>query len=224
MRPVRSYVLRQGRITVAQQKALEELWPEYGIVDDAGHIDQALLFGRDAPLVLEIGFGDGEATWRMARDEPEKNFIGVEVHLPGVGHLLRRLAAHDIGNVRIAQADAVEFISDRIDDFCLAGVRIWFPDPWPKKRHHKRRLIQPEFIRALGNAIKPGGVLHMATDWEHYAEQMREVADASTQFDNLAGSGCYSPDRADRPETKFERRGLRLGHEVRDLLYRRRAG
>jgi tRNA (guanine-N7-)-methyltransferase len=223
-RRVRSFVRRAGRVTSAQARALAQLWPRFGIETPEDQLDLAALFGRDAPRICEIGFGDGQALAELALRQPENDFIGIEVHEPGIGHLLLNIERYGLHNVRIIRHDAIEVLESWLPAASLDRVHVFFPDPWPKKRHHKRRLIQPGFIRALGNAIKPGGVLHMATDWEHYAEQMREVVNASTQFDNLAGSGCYSPDRADRPETKFERRGLRLGHEVRDLLYRRRAG
>jgi tRNA (guanine-N7-)-methyltransferase len=221
-RPVRSYVLRKGRLTPAQARALEELWPRYGIDPGEGHIEAHRLFGRAAPLLVEVGFGNGEATWRMARDEPGHDFIGIEVHPPGVGHLLQALEANGIGNVRIARSDAVDFIAARLEDHCLAGVRIWFPDPWPKKRHHKRRIIQPDFIALLARKLAPGGILHLATDWQPYADHMLSVLECADDFENLSPRGDYCEKPRWRPDTKFERRGERLGHVVRDLLYRRR--
>ena len=220
-RPIRSYVLRQGRLTDAQKRALSDLWPRYGIEPGQSLLDFAELFGRSSPLVVEIGFGDGEATWRMARDEPEKDFIGIEVHQPGVGHLLRILEIEGIENVRIACTDAVEFIRDRLPDAGLAGVRIWFPDPWPKKRHHKRRIIRPDFVGLLARKMARGTVLHLTTDWQPYAEHMLEVMEAARDFKNLSPGGDYSVKPAWRPVTKYERRGERLGHETRDLLFRR---
>jgi tRNA (guanine-N7-)-methyltransferase len=179
------------------------------------------LFGRQAPVIVEIGFGNGEATWRVARDYPEENFIGVEVHRPGVGHLLLALREHGVSNVRIACQDAVEFLCDFVPRASLAGVRIFFPDPWPKKRHHKRRLIQPAFVEALAVVMAPGAILHLATDWEPYAEHMTDVLAGSTAFLNRAEQGAFSPRPEWRPETRYERRGRRLGHPVYDLLYER---
>lgn len=223
-RRVRSFVRRAGRVTSAQARALAELWPRFGVETPEGQLDLQALFGRDAPRICEVGFGDGQALAELALRQPENDFIGIEVHEPGIGHLLLNIERHGLQNVRIIRHDATDVLESWLPTGSLDRVHVFFPDPWPKKRHHKRRLIQPDFIGSLARAIRPGGILHMATDWEPYAEQMRDVADASAQFDNLSGAGCYSGDRADRPETKFERRGLRLGHEVRDLLYRRRAG
>jgi tRNA (guanine-N7-)-methyltransferase len=223
-RRVRSFVRRAGRVTSAQARALAELWPRFGVETPEGQLDLQALFGRDAPRICEVGFGDGQALAELALRQPGNDFIGIEVHEPGIGHLLLNIERHGLNNVRIIRHDATDVLESWLPTGSLDRVHVFFPDPWPKKRHHKRRLIQPDLIGSLARAIKPGGILHMATDWEPYAEQMRDVADASAQFDNLSGAGCYSEDRADRPETKFERRGLRLGHEVRDLLYRRRAG
>lgn len=223
-RRVRSFVRRAGRVTSAQARALAELWPRFGVETPEGQLDLQAVFGRDAPRICEVGFGDGQALAELALRQPENDFIGIEVHEPGIGHLLLNIERHGLQNVRIIRHDATDVLESWLPTGSLDRVHVFFPDPWPKKRHHKRRLIQPDFIGSLARAIRPGGILHMATDWEPYAEQMRDVADASAQFDNLSGAGCYSGDRADRPETKFERRGLRLGHEVRDLLYRRRAG
>ena len=219
-RPVRSFVLRKGRLTAAQARALEELWPKFGIDQDSGNPDLNRLFDRIAPLVIEIGFGNGEATWRMARDEPEKNFIGIEVHKPGVGHLLQALETHGIDNVRIAREDAVEFIGDRIEDAGIDEVRIYFPDPWPKKRHHKRRIIQAAFLDLLARKLKPGALLHLATDWQPYAEYMLEVTGAHPAFENLSATADYVPRPDWRPETKYELRGERLGQPSRDILLR----
>jgi tRNA (guanine-N7-)-methyltransferase len=214
-------VLRQGRLTEAQKRALTDLWPSYGIDPGPSLLNHAELFGRTAPLVVEIGFGNGEATWRMARDEPEKDFIGIEVHEPGVGHLLRALESGGIGNVRIARTDAVEFIRDRIPARGLDGVRIWFPDPWPKKRHHKRRIIQPDFVALLAGKMASNAILHLATDWQPYAGHMLEVLASAGEFENLSPAGSYCPKPGWRPATKYERRGNRLGHETRDLMFRR---
>ena len=220
-RPIRSYVLRGGRLTAAQQNALDELWPHYGIDHHETVLDFDDYFERLAEVIVEIGFGNGESTWRMAQLEPDINFIGVEVHEPGVGHLLMALDANDISNVRIAREDAVPFLQPRIPPGSLAGVRIYFPDPWPKKRHHKRRIIQPDFVRQLARSLKPGGILHLATDWQPYADHMLEVMQASPDFRNLSASGDYCERPGWRPHTKYEERGKRLGHDVRDMLFER---
>jgi len=220
-RNIRSFVLRKGRLTVAQQHALDELWPHYGIERRKTVLDFDDHFDRPADVIVEIGFGNGESTWQMAQQEPEKNFIGIEVHEPGVGHLLMRLEEHAIDNVRIACEDAVPFFQQRIATASLAGVRIYFADPWPKKRHHKRRIIQPEFVSDLARCIKKGGILHLATDWQAYADHVLEVMQASPDFVNLSATGdcCERPDW--RPYTKYEARGEGLGHEVRDMLFQR---
>jgi tRNA (guanine-N7-)-methyltransferase len=220
-RPIRSFVLRGGRLTAAQQNALDELWPHYGIEQHETVLDFDDYFDRPADVIVEIGFGNGESTWRMALQEPENNFIGIEVHEPGVGHLLMALDANDVENVRIAREDAVPFLQHRIPPGSLAGVRIYFPDPWPKKRHHKRRLIQPGFISEIARCMAADGILHLATDWQPYADHMLEVLDASPDFVNLSPSGNYCERPEWRPHTKYEQRGERLGHEVRDLLYQK---
>jgi len=220
-RNIRSFVLRKGRLTVAQQLALDELWPHYGIERTDTLLDFDDHFDRPGEVIVEIGFGNGESTWRMAQQEPEKNFIGIEVHEPGVGQLLMALEKHEIENVRIACEDAVPFLKSRIAEGSLAGVRIYFADPWPKKRHHKRRIIQSEFVALLARCIARDGILHLATDWQPYAEHILEVMQSNPDFVNLSPTGdyCETPDW--RPRTKYEKRGERLGHEVRDLLYQR---
>ena len=220
-RNIRSFVLRKGRLTTAQQHALDELWPHYGIEPGETMLDFDDHFGRSADVIVEIGFGNGESTWQMARAEPEKNFIGIEVHQPGVGQLLMALDEHAIENVRIACEDAVPFLQKRIATGSLAGVRIYFADPWPKKRHHKRRIIQPEFVEELARCLAKDGILHLATDWQPYAEHVLEVMRSNTEFSNLSASGDYCERPDWRPYTKYEKRGQRLGHEVRDLLYQR---
>jgi tRNA (guanine-N7-)-methyltransferase len=222
LRPIRSYVLRQGRLTDAQALALETLWPEFGIGDGLQPLDCRAAFGRAAPLVVEIGFGDGSATWRMAQAEPDKNFIGIEVHMPGVGRLLRALADRHIENVRIAAVDAVPFIRERLATDSISEVRIYFPDPWPKKRHHKRRLVQTGLLDLLADRMRPGAILHLATDWEDYAEHMLAVLCAHPAFENLSPGNKPDQRPAWRPLTKYERRGDRLGHQTRDLVFRRR--
>lgn len=219
-RRIRSFVRREGRITRGQQRALDELWPKYGIAADS-LIDLDRLFGRAAPRTLEIGFGNGEALARMAELQPEHDFIGIEVHRPGVGHLLRLLEERAIENVRIYNADAVQVIEECLPDDSLDRVLLFFPDPWHKKRHHKRRIVQTEFADLLARKIKPGGILHMATDWQDYAEHMLAVMQASGDFRKCAGTGEYSPRPEYRPVTKFEQRGRRLGHDVWDLVFER---
>lgn len=219
---IRSFVRRGGRLTEGQERALRALWPRYGVDITDTPVDWSAVFGRRAPLVLEIGFGNGEATWRMARAEPEHDFIGVEVHPPGVGHLLMALEREAIDNVRVVRADAVEVLSDSIAPASLSQVRIYFPDPWPKKRHHKRRLVQAPFVELLASRIRCGGLLHLATDWADYAEQMLTVLRDHFAFSNLAASDAYIETPDWRPQTKFQRRGERLGHQVFDLLFMRR--
>jgi tRNA (guanine-N7-)-methyltransferase len=220
-RPIRSYVLRAGRIGPGQARALSELGPRFVVPFDARPLDAARTFGRDAPLIVEIGFGMGHATVAFAAARPDVNLLGVEVHAPGVGSLLAQIDAATLGNVRIVQHDAVEVIASMIASASLAGVHLFFPDPWPKKRHHKRRLIQAPFAAMLGQRLAPGGYLHLATDWEDYAQQMREVLDAVPGLVNSAGAAGFVTRPDSRPVTKFESRGLRLGHVVRDLVYRK---
>jgi tRNA (guanine-N7-)-methyltransferase len=220
-RNIRSFVLRKGRLTSAQQHALDELWPHYGIERGSTVLDFADHFERPADVILEIGFGNGDSTWQMAQNEPEKNFIGIEVHKPGVGHLLMALEEHDIENVRIACEDAVPFLQQRMSAESLSGVRIFFADPWPKKRHHKRRIIQSEFVSQLARCMAKDAILHLATDWQPYADHMLEVMQTSADFVNLSPTDDYCERPDWRPYTKYEARGERLGHEVRDLLYQR---
>jgi len=214
-RTVRSYVLRQGRVTAAQQRALAELMPAYGIEFKDELLRPAAVFGREAPLVLEIGSGMGETTARIARETPGTDFIAVEVHGPGVGSLLKLTAKEQLKNVRVIRHDALEVLEKMIPDGALAGIHLFFPDPWPKKRHHKRRLVQPAFAALAARKLAPGGYLHAATDWEDYASQMVEVlmAEPGLRREN---------DPHARPSTKFELRGLKLGHKVHDYLFRRR--
>jgi len=222
-RPVRSFVRRAGRLTDGQRRALEELLPRLGIPPGGGVLDFRELFGNDRAVILEIGFGNGDVTWRVAQANPDQNFLGVEVHEPGVGRLLLALERERIDNVRVACVDAVTLLRDRITPRSLDGVRIFFPDPWPKKRHHKRRLVQPQFLALLASRMKSGAILHLATDWGPYAEHMLDVLYESPYFENLSesGGGCERPEW--RPRTKYEMRGERLGHGVTDLLLRRTA-
>ncbi len=223
-RPIRSFVRREGRITDGQRRALAELLPRYGVGPGEAPLDFVALFGRDAPVHLEIGFGNGEALAAMAAAHPQNNYLGIEVHRPGVGALLRRIEAEDLANVRVACTDAREFLERRIPDGGLSAVYIFFPDPWHKKRHHKRRLVQVEFAELLARRLKPGGLLHLATDWEDYAQHMLTVLAAVEAFENTAQPGPFTPRPEERTLTRFERRGHRLGHGVRDLVFRRRAG
>jgi tRNA (guanine-N7-)-methyltransferase len=218
-RGIRSFVLRQGRMSPAQQRALDTLLPRWGIPFSSTPLDFAVVFGRRAPVVLEIGFGMGDTTAQIALAHPELDFVGVEVHAPGVGALLRRLDADGSANVRVIRHDAVEVVRDMIRPDSLAGIHVFFPDPWPKKRHHKRRLLQPAFVALLAARLARGGYLHVATDWEDYAEQILGVLSAEPRLANTVDD--YAPRPAYRPLTKFEQRGLRLGHGVRDLVFRR---
>lgn len=215
-RTVRSYVLRQGRVTGAQERALAELMPAYGIAYREEALDPKVVFGRAAPLVLEIGSGMGETTARIARERPDTDFIAVEVHAPGVGSLLKLIEKDRLGNVRVIRHDALEVLEHMIPDASLAGIHLFFPDPWPKKRHHKRRLVQPAFAALAARKLAPGGTLHAATDWEDYASQIAEIlmAEPALRREN---------DPPTRPATKFELRGLKLGHKVHDFVFRRRS-
>jgi tRNA (guanine-N7-)-methyltransferase len=220
-RAIRSFVKRGGRITPAQQRALTEHWPAFGIDFTGRPLDFRDAFGRLAPVTMEIGFGDGVSLVALAQAHPERNFLGVEVHAPGVGHCLLAAAAAQLANLRVVQHDAVELLALSVAPASLDEVLILFADPWPKKRHHKRRLIQPEFVALLASRLAPGGRLRLATDWEPYAAWMLEVLGASPEFRNMASTGGFLPDRADRASTKFERRGAGLGHTVRDLEFER---
>jgi tRNA (guanine-N7-)-methyltransferase len=219
-RSIRSYVLRQGRVTEAQARAVERLMPVYGIAFSPAPLDLAQAFGRRAPKILEIGFGMGETTAAIAQAHLESDYLGIEVHTPGVGALLRHVDTLGLTNVRVIQHDAVEVVDRMIAPGTLDGVHAFFPDPWPKKRHHKRRLLQPEFVRLLATRMKSGAYLHAATDWEDYAAQMLEVLSAEPLLENTATG--FAPRPEGRPLTKFETRGTRLGHGVWDLVFRRR--
>jgi tRNA (guanine-N7-)-methyltransferase len=218
-RTIRSFVVRTGRATAAQQRALNELWPHYGVQFAPAPLDLDRLFGRHAPRMLEIGFGTGAALHSFAQAHPEMDCLGVEVHPPGVGHLLLELQARAINNCRVIAHDAVEVLSLQLPPASLALIHIFFPDPWPKKRHHKRRLIQPAFTELLAQALVPGGVVRLATAWEPYAQHMNLVLQATAGLRNLANAGAFSERPALRPVTRFERRGTRLGHAVWDLAY-----
>ena len=217
--PIRSYVLRQGRFSPGQQRAYGELLPRFGIPYAPQPLDFKAIFGRDAPVVAEVGFGMGETTARIAAENPGIDYLGIEVHRPGVGSLLRQLDERGLTNVRVVQHDAVEVLRDMVPPGSLAGVHVFFPDPWPKKRHHKRRLLQPAFAALLAGRLRPGGHVHVATDWQEYAEHVLAVLSSTPGLRNTARD--FAPRPPTRPETKFERRGLRLGHGVWDIVFER---
>jgi tRNA (guanine-N7-)-methyltransferase len=221
-RRIRSFVLRMGRMTAGQQRAMNVLWPQFGVEYSADVIDLDKLFGRSAPRLIEIGFGTGEALFAYAQAHPEVDCLGIEVHRPGAGHLLLQVESASLSNVRASCHDAVEVLTYQIPPGSIDAIHIFFPDPWHKARHHKRRLIQPAFASLLARALKPGGMLRLATDWQHYAEHMRAVLDVHTDFVNTAGDAGYAARADERPLTRFERRGHRLGHGVWDMAYRRR--
>lgn len=219
-RPIRSYVLRQGRVSNAQKRAHDTLLPRYGIEYRDALLDLDQVFGRNAPRILEIGCGMGETTVAIAAAHPGTDYIGIEVHTPGVGSLLKQIDAAGLGNVRVIQHDAVAVLQQMIAPACLDGIHIFFPDPWPKKRQQKRRLIQPPFIALAASRLKPGGYLHAATDWQEYAEQILAVLGAEPGLVNTAAG--YADKPVYRPQTKFETRGLKLGHGVWDIVFRRK--
>ncbi|MEA5446123.1 tRNA (guanosine(46)-N7)-methyltransferase TrmB [Gammaproteobacteria bacterium AB-CW1] len=222
-RPIRSFVRREGRLTPAQARAMEELFPRYGLAFEPRPVDWAALFRRQAPVTMEIGFGNGELLATLAAQHPDRNFLGIEVHRPGVGRLLNQLEEEGLDNVRVSTHDAVEVLREQIAEASLDRLLIFFPDPWPKKRHHKRRLVQPGFAEMAARRLAPGGRLHLATDWEDYKNHILEVLDACPLLENTAGPGGTVPRPDDRPVTHFERRGQRKGHGVWDLVYTRRA-
>ncbi len=219
-RTIKSYVLRQGHLSDSQAGAIAQLMPKWGIPFSEEIIDLNTLFGRATPKILEIGFGMGVATAQIAQTLPEKDFIAIEVHSPGVGNLLKLIEEHQISNLKVIQHDAVEVLEKMIADQSLDGIHIYFPDPWPKKRHHKRRLIQLPFIEQLAPKLKAGGYLHLATDWEEYAEQMLAVLNEHPELENTVEG--FAPKPSYRPETKFEARGLRLGHGIWDIVFSRK--
>lgn len=221
LRKIRSFVLREGRLTKGQQRSLDLFWPVMGLAHQATPYDLATVFGRSAPTVLEIGFGMGKSLVEMAKAAPEKNFIGIEVHKPGVGACLGDAESQGVTNLRLFEHDAVEILRDSIADGSLDTVQLFFPDPWHKKRHHKRRIVQAEFVQMIRQKLKVGGVFHMATDWENYAEHMLEVMMAAEGYQNQAEDQRYVPRPDHRPLTKFENRGVKLGHGVWDLMFER---
>ena len=221
LRPIRSFVRREGRITPAQQRALKDWWSRYGIEADAAPIDFARVFARAAPVVLEIGFGNGAALAAAAAAHPEIDYLGIEVHRPGAGSLLRRLSAQGSGNVRVMLADAKEVLAARIPDAALSAVHLFFPDPWPKQRHHKRRLVQPDFAALVARKLVPGGYFHLATDWRDYAEQMASVLSRTSGLIDVSGLEQFKSLAVLRTSTRFEQRGRKLGHGVWDQVFQR---
>jgi len=220
-RAVRSFVVRAGRMTAAQERAWTELWPRYGIETGNALLDLRAIFGRDAPVTLEIGFGNGESLIALAAAHPERDFLGLEVHRPGVGHLMLRAEELGLTNVRAVCRDAVEVLQQCMAPGSLDEVLLYFPDPWPKKRHHKRRIVQPEFVALVASRLREGGTFRMATDWQPYSVHMLEVASGCARLRNASPDGGFVPRPDSRPLTRFERRGQRLGHGVWDLAFTR---
>ena len=219
---IRSYVVRAGRMTDGQRNAFEKSWSTYGLKLADGAIDTDTVFGRSGPKVLEIGFGMGDSLLQMAAAEPATDFIGIEVHPPGVGTIMNIAQSEGISNLRVYLADANDVLEECFPPQSIDRLQLYFPDPWHKKKHNKRRIVQPQFVQLVREKLRPGGLLHMATDWQHYAEQMLEPLDEAEGFETIAGIGQYSPRPDYRPMTKFEKRGERLGHGVWDLIYKKR--
>ena len=219
MRQIKSFVRREGRASLSQTKALEHFWSEYGVDYQEQHLNLEKLFENAHPVVLEIGFGMGASLAETVRLQPKTNFLGIEVHRPGVGTFLKAVAADQLTNIKVLNYDAVEVLKNMMPNDALDKVQIFFPDPWPKKKHHKRRIIQPEFVKVIAQKLKAGGVLHLATDWQNYAEHMLGVLENTDGLTNCANENQYCPRPADRPLTKYEQRGQRLGHGVWDLLF-----
>ncbi|MGZ5010898.1 MAG: tRNA (guanosine(46)-N7)-methyltransferase TrmB [Methylobacter sp.] len=217
---IRSFIRRQGRITQGQQLALDNHWDRYCLDPNADY-DFSQVFGRTAPLIVEIGFGAGDSLAKMAAANPDNDYIGIEVHRPGVGHLMLLLDQQGLTNVRIYCHDAIEIIERKVADNSLTGVHLFFPDPWPKKKHHKRRIVRPSFVELLTRKLQPGGYFHAATDWQNYAESMLEVLSADTRISNSSNTNDYCERPEYRPLTKFEQRGIRLGHGVWDLIFKK---
>lgn len=218
-RTIRTFVMRTGRITPSQQKALATLWPRYGLEANGQQLNFTDIFGRTAPVTLEIGFGMGDTLITMARNNPERDFLGIEVHLPGVGRTLAQIDEHELTNLRVMREDALEILRQQIPNATLDRIQVFFPDPWHKKKHHKRRLVQPETIALFAQKQVAGGFLHLATDWQPYAQAMLEVMSAQTDYHPAPGLCAQRPEF--RPETRFEQRGHRLGHAVSDLIFER---
>lgn len=218
-RTIKSFILRQGRLTQGQQRALDELWPVFGIDYQDTALDFERVFGNNQPVVLEIGFGNGESLLQMAAENPDQNFVGIEVHRPGVGHLLHLIGEQGLQNLRVMNHDAIDILQNQIADHSLSRVQLFFPDPWHKKKHNKRRIVQTAFLDLLATTLKANGQIHFATDWEPYAVHMMQTLEQHKQFANTQPANQFTPKPAYRPETKFERRGQRLGHGVWDLVF-----
>ena len=221
LRTIKTFVLRTGRMTESQRRAYDALWPQWGLDYEPELLDFATLYGNDHPVIFEIGYGMGHSLSAMGQGNPEINYLGTEVHTPGVGRLLNEIDAHGLTNIRTYSHDALEILKHCIPDNSLQGLLLFFPDPWHKKKHHKRRMVQEPFAELVYQKLQPGGFLHMATDWQHYAEQMMQVLTAAKGFENTSGPENYSPRPDYRTLTKFERRGHRLGHGVWDLIFRK---
>ena len=222
-RTIKSYVVRSGRMTPGQEKAYQENWSQFGVEADGRMLDFQQLYGRNAPVILEIGFGMGDSLFEMAVNNPHNNYLGIEVHKPGVGRLLGNIKKQALTNLKVMKSDAVEVLSKQIPDESLSAVYLFFPDPWHKTRHHKRRIVQDDFIQLVRQKLQPGGQFHMATDWQNYAEHMLEHMQRAEGFENASTDGTYIPRPDYRPITKFERRGERLGHGVWDILFTKTA-
>ncbi|MBS0286580.1 MAG: tRNA (guanosine(46)-N7)-methyltransferase TrmB [Proteobacteria bacterium] len=221
-RPIRSYVVRQGRSSKSQQQARDLYWQQYGLNLSEGFCGWPAVFGRDAARVLEIGFGMGDTLITLAKAHPEMDFIGIEVHPPGVGRCLVQAQAHGLTNLKLYAEDALSVLEEAIPDGSLDKVLLYFPDPWPKKKHHKRRIVQSNFVNLVAQKLKPGGVFHMATDWQAYADHMLAILEACPALRNTFGKSTFAPSQYLRPLTKFEARGQKLGHDIWDLVYERR--
>ncbi|HED34583.1 MAG TPA: tRNA (guanosine(46)-N7)-methyltransferase TrmB [Gammaproteobacteria bacterium] len=222
IRTIRSFVKREGRLTPGQQQALESLWPTFGIDFTDEILDLKTLFGREAETIIEIGFGNGDSLWQMAQARPDINHLGIEVHRPGAGHLLHLIETSDCRNIRVSIHDAVEVLQHQIADASIDRFQLFFPDPWHKRKHHKRRIVQNAFIEQIAQKLKPAGIFHMATDWQHYAQHMLNELNNSPLFTNLSEDNRFVPRPDERPVTKFEKRGQRLGHGVWDMLFQKK--
>lgn len=221
LRTIHSFVKREGRLTQGQQQAIDKLWPEFGVNFSPMPLIFSELFNRDAEVILEIGFGNGDSLWQMAQTQPEKNYMGIEVHRPGVGHLLRLVESSECKNIRVSNHDAIDVLEKQIADMSIDRLQLFFPDPWHKRKHNKRRIVQEKFIAQVARILKPGGVFHLATDWEHYAKHMLKTLNQSPLFTNLSLDHRFVPKPEDRPVTKFEQRGHKLGHGVWDLQFQK---
>jgi len=222
IRTIRSFVKREGRLTHGQQQAIDSQWPKFGVDYSEKNLDLSTLFNRDAEIILEIGFGNGDSLWQMAQAHPEKNYFGIEVHRPGLGHLLRLVENSNCENIRLSNKDAIDVLEHQLADNCIDRLQLFFPDPWHKKKHNKRRIVQEKFLKQVARILKPGGIFHLATDWEDYAMHMLKTLNSSPLFINLSKDNTFVPKPEERPTTKFEKRGQRLGHGVWDLMFQKK--